>query len=108
MMTDLEARLRRYRPVGPPADLRDRVVAASASAPMADGTWQWLLPLGAAAAIVLFSTLARDARRQAALDPSSDDRTRGSLVGVMTDALNGDVQLAKHIVAIEFVEEPIE
>lgn len=107
-MMDAEDRLRRYRPIGPPADLCDRVVAASAAAPGGNRRWPWLLPLGAAAAVVLFSTLARDERRRAALDPSIDDRTRGSLVGVMTAELNGDAQLARHVVSIEFVEEPIE
>jgi len=103
---DFEDRLRRYRPVGPPAGLRDRVVAASAPAPSTVRGWHWLLPVGAAAAIVLFSTLARYERERAALDPSSDDRTRGSLVSMMSDELSGNVLLARHLASIEFVEDP--
>src|SRR5262249_18945706 len=106
-MMDFEERLGRYRPIGTPSSLRNRVLTA-ASARQPGRRLQWLLPCSAAAAIVLFSTLASHERQKAALDPSTDERTRGSLVGLMTDAFNGDAQLARHAVSIDFVEEPVE
>ena len=54
---EVEDLLRRYRPVGPPADLRARVMAAGASAPR---TWPW----AAAAAVLLGAVCATHAWTQ--------------------------------------------
>ena len=105
---DVDDRLRRFRPIGAPPALRDRIVAASAEHDR-ERWLDWMLPAAAVAALVLFSVLARHERQQAAIDPSTEDQTRHALVDVMTDELRGDALLAKHVVSIEFVEDaPVE
>lgn len=104
---DVEERLRRVRPIGAPPELRDRVLAAASTAPRArKRPADWLWPIGAAAAIVVLSLLAAGERRQAMQDPSTAEHRRSVLLGALTDALAGDAVLARHVVNIEFVEEP--
>ena len=55
-MSDIEDLLKRYRPAGPPPDLRARVLRA-AEAPRSSGLREWLPALAAAALIALLSAL---------------------------------------------------
>ena len=61
---DVERRLRRYRPVGPSNDLRDRIIDSAMRRP---SRWREWIPAAAAfiAAVVCY-TLAASARRDAA------------------------------------------
>jgi hypothetical protein len=56
-MSDVEDRLSRYRPAGPPANLRGSVLRAAASSPRSSRLREWLPAIAAAALIVLFSAL---------------------------------------------------
>ena len=82
---EIEARLRRLRPQGPPAELRGRVVAAAAPKTALRG--EWLLPLIAAAAAIVLYVLAGNARASAIktdADPSMD-----AAVDAFTEQLGG-------------------
>jgi len=56
-MSDVEDRLSRYRPAGPPTDLRGSVLRAAASPPRSSRLREWLPAIAAAALIALFSAL---------------------------------------------------
>lgn len=89
-MNDIEERLHRYRPSGPPAALRGRVLHAVDAPAAATGGRPWLawVPAAAvAAAIVVFQLLA--ARVQSDIDSQTADRAREELVDMMTTALGG-------------------
>lgn len=85
---DIEDRLRRYRPSGPPAALRGHVLRGL-DAPKAGGRpWiAWVPAAAAAAAIAVFQLLG--ARVQSDIDSRTADRAREELVDTMTTALGG-------------------
>jgi len=56
-MSDFEDRLSRYRPAGPPPDLRGSVVRAAASSPRSSRLREWMPAIAAAALIALLSAL---------------------------------------------------
>ncbi len=62
-MDDLDTRLQRYRAVGPPPDLRDRI-ARAAEAPRPARLREWLPALAAVAATLAFYALAAGVRGQ--------------------------------------------
>src|SRR4030095_7165669 len=95
---DIEDRLARVRPVGPPADLRDRVLARR---PTPRAGFEWVWAVSAAAALVLLSTLAARERRQALSDPTTADRTRTVLVRALTDAFGDDELLARQVATVQ-------
>ena len=64
-MDELEDLLRRFRPLGPPADLRERIGAWSRHARL----MEWWPSVAAAAAVVILYTLAADSRRDLAPPP---------------------------------------
>lgn len=77
-MDDFEERLQRYRPLGPPPDLRGRVVASVSRERLAGRpSWlrAWLAPVAAAIVAVLFSWLAANERQLIAsyVPPPADD-----------------------------------
>jgi hypothetical protein len=65
-MDELEERLKRYRPVGPPLGLRARVVAPARTPAR---RLAWLPSVAAAAAAVVFHVLAASARHDLADEP---------------------------------------
>lgn len=82
-MDQLETLLRRYRPTGPPPELRDRVIRPRLR-------WrEWLLPTAAAAAAVMFYALTDATRRQVVNGPSAD-AAREVAVAELTAQLGGD------------------
>ena len=82
-MDQLETLLRRYRPIGPPPELRDRVIRPRLR-------WrEWLLPTAAAAAAVVFYALTDATRRQFVNGPSAD-AAREVAVAELTTQLGGD------------------
>jgi hypothetical protein len=64
-MDDLDTRLTRYRAVGPPPGLRDRIARAADAAPP-PRTLEWLPALAAAAATIVFYVLASGVHGQLA------------------------------------------
>lgn len=107
-MDDLERRVYRYRPVGPPAALRMRITALVRERNERSDR-EWVLPLSAAAAAAMFYTFAVVERR--AVLPA-EDPTRAALVRRLTEQLGGDESardLARHIVSLEYQPEvPVE
>jgi hypothetical protein len=99
---EIEARLRRVRPQGPPAALRRRVVAAAARKPAPRG--EWLLPLTAAAAAFVLYALADQARASAVGGPLMTNPTDDAIVRTVTEQLGGG-PLAQYVASrIQFVE----
>ena len=86
-MDELEDRLKRYRPVGPPADLRARIVAA---AEPASRRWAWVPSAAAAAAACLFYVLAASARRDLSAELVKTDPHRDAIVHALAADLGGD------------------
>jgi hypothetical protein len=86
---DLEKRLQRYRPAGPPPELRDRIVSA---ARRTRRLRDWLPLLAAAAAVVLFSALASKERAQigALAANAADAEARQAMLSEIAAALGGD------------------
>jgi hypothetical protein len=84
-MDELEERLRRYRPVGPPPGLRARVVALARTP--ARRRLAWLPSVAAAAAAVVFYVLAAGARR----DLFDELRTRDPRPEAITRALAAEL-----------------
>jgi hypothetical protein len=94
-MNDLESRLNRYRPSGPPVELRARVVAASGAtgALPSDRRAPWLswLPAAAAAAIaILFSTLSANVSARLAVSLGPGDGARAAAVADLAAQLGND------------------
>jgi hypothetical protein len=73
-MDDLEEQLRRYRPAGPPADLRARVVE-SARVAGAGGLREWLPAVAAALVAMLFYWMAANEGQRLAgyVSPAAQD-----------------------------------
>jgi hypothetical protein len=83
----VEERLKKYRPAGPPAELRARVLDRPTAARMRD----WLPAAIAAAAIVLFSFLSLNARRELAASMTTVTEQRERRVTALATALGGGV-----------------
>jgi len=95
-MDDLEHQLRRYRPVGPPAELRARVVAAGRTG--APRRWAWVPSAAAMAAAFLFYVLAASARRDLTAELTKADRYRDVIVRALAADLGGGEE-ASHVAA---------
>lgn len=89
-MDELEDRLRRYRPVGPPSSLRARVVATDVSS--ARRRWVWVPSAVAAAAAFTFYVLAASARRDLSQELTRIDPRREAVVRALASDLGGDEQ----------------
>lgn len=86
---EVEAHLRRYRPIGPPPDLRGRVVGAR----LGDGrpgALGWLSLAATVTLIVVFHTLA--ARESNDIDRmlAAQDRGREAAIREIEEVLGGD------------------
>jgi hypothetical protein len=99
-MDELEDRLRRYRPVGPPASLRGRVVAPHAT-PVRH-RWAWVPCAAAAAAAFTFYALAASARRDLAAELIRMDPRRDAIVQALAADLGGDEEAGR--LAARYVE----
>jgi hypothetical protein len=99
-MDELEDRLKRYRPVGPPADLRARVVAAAST--RAPGPWAWVPSAAAAAAAFLLYVLAASARRDLSAELVKTEPHRDAIVQALAADLGGDVEASE--VAARLIE----
>lgn len=95
---ELEELLRRYRPVGPPLDLRARVLSADTRR-----AWPWAAAAAALlAATVYFHTSANHIVASANV-PASPDAT-DQAISLMTEMLGGDAsarQMAELTIAID-------
>ena len=87
-MDELEERLRRYRPVGPPAGLRARVVAVAQTP--ARRRLLWLPSVAAAAAAVVFYVLAASARRDLSDELRPRDPRPEAIARALAAELGGD------------------
>ena len=91
-MDDLDARLQRYRAVGPPPDLRDRI-ARAADAARPSRAREWLPALAAAAAMIVFYALASGVRGQLVEAQMAPIREQRELVlRELAASLGDDVQ----------------
>jgi hypothetical protein len=99
-MDELEERLRRYRPVGPPPGLRARVVV-DARTP-ARRRLAWLPSVAAAAAAVAFYVLAASARRDLSDELKTRDPRPEAIAGALAAELGGDE--ASRAVAARLIE----
>ncbi|MEP7309313.1 MAG: hypothetical protein ABJA98_27735 [Acidobacteriota bacterium] len=91
-MDELEERLRRYRPVGPPPGLRARVVGPARTPARRRLAW---LPCAAAAAVAItFYSLAAGVRREVAAEISKEETRREAIVQTLTADLGGGVEAA--------------
>lgn len=89
---DLEKALRRYRPSGPPAELRNRALGRDAVARRLQGRrWRdWIYPLaGAAAAFVLYA-LTDSTHRHVLSVTSTADVERETAISELALDLGGD------------------
>lgn len=86
-MDELENLLKRYRPSGPPRELRDRCLGAPVDGRHA--VREWLLPAAAAAAAIVFYVLASGVQREL-LRVDSSNEAREAAIAAMTAELGGD------------------
>jgi hypothetical protein len=94
---ELDDLLRRYRPSGPPSDLRDRVLEVRR--PVLDGgrpfqrrrpAREWAYPFAAAVAALIFYALTDSVERRVISATSNADREREAAVVRITVELGGD------------------
>ena len=96
VMSDIEDRLRRYRPGGPAAELRGQVIEASRTArPSQDGHRQmrlrdWVPAAIAASVVIIFHLLASNVRGDVSSRFASADRAREAMVTDLASELGGD------------------
>jgi hypothetical protein len=89
-MNDIEDRLNRYRPSGPPKELRARVVETRREVPSPRSRVLWWLPaMSAAAATLLFALLAGRARGDVVRRMAGIDAQQAEAVTALTAALGG-------------------
>ena len=85
---EVEAQLRQYRPAGPPAGLRGRIVGGFQSQPVR--RWlQWCPAAAAAVVVALFSMLAADSRASLAAVSSHGAQERERRVAELSALLGG-------------------
>jgi hypothetical protein len=87
---ELEDLLKRYRPSGPPAELRGRVLGGEPVGRRQGRRWrQWFLPAAVAAAAVVFYVLASGVQREMG-GVESHEEAREAAIAAMTANLGGD------------------
>jgi hypothetical protein len=87
---DLEVLLRRYRPAGPPTGLHDRVLSAGRPADPRRSVREWLWPLGAAAAALVFYLLANGVQLDLLSRTESENGDREAAIAALTADFGGD------------------
>jgi len=88
-MDDFERLFEHYRVVGPPDDLRDRILSGAASR-SSKGLAAWLVSAGAVAAAAVFSVLAGRVGDEIARRAGEADHGRAAAVHELAEALGGD------------------
>jgi hypothetical protein len=100
LTVELEKALRRYRPTGPPGELRTRVLGGESAGrssqsdpvgrPFQGRPWrEWLLPAAAAAAAIVFYVLASGVQRDVLRVEGSND-AREAAIAAIAIGLGGD------------------
>src|SRR2546425_9721460 len=106
-MDDLETRLQRYRAVGPPPDLRDRIArAADASRPLRAREWLPALAAAALATTFVFYVLAAGVRSQlveAQMAPIREQRE--VVLRQLAASLGGDVHAQEEAERLLWLDE---
>jgi len=100
---DLERILQRYRPVGPPDELRHRVGEPLAQAD-ARPARSWSLPAAAAAAAIVLYALAANVRDAAMPERAAENAARQTRLIELTTTLGGDAiarEAAEHLMELE-------
>jgi hypothetical protein len=113
---ELEDLLRHYRPAGPPPEFREQLTAAVRRARETDvgrpfqgrpTVREWLLPVAAAAAAIIFYTLTASVQRQLIQPYAEEDGVRETAIAELTANLGGDdaarLQAEQVIATIEAV-----
>ena len=92
MTVDFEEALRRYRPSGPPAELRDRVLSPDTAGRSRHGRRlaDWLYPLAAAAAAMTFYALTDSTHRRVMSATSPAKAEREAAITQLAADLGGD------------------
>jgi hypothetical protein len=92
LSVELEEALRRYRPSGPPAGLRDRALGRDdVGRPFQGRRWrEWLAPAAAAAAAFLLYALTDSAHRRVISATSPADGDRETAIAETAVDLGGD------------------
>lgn len=88
-MNELEDLLRRYRPAGPPAELRARAMDVGRPFNGRHAVRDWLLPIATAAAAIIFYALADSVQRQM-IEPAADAEGREAAIAALAANLGGD------------------
>jgi hypothetical protein len=93
-MDELEDLLQRYRPAGPPAELRDRITSAAerdVAKPFraAESVQRWLPAAAAALIAVVFSMLANGVRRDVADQLGKGELPREAVVSELAASMGG-------------------
>src|ERR1700688_2998260 len=96
VMSDIEDRLRRYRPAGPAPELRDQVMEVGRAArPSQEGHGRlrlrdWVPAAIAASVAIIFHLLASNVRGDVSFRFASADRAREAMVMDLASELGGD------------------
>jgi hypothetical protein len=110
-MDDPEELLRRYRPLSPPPELRDRIAAAGRTSGVArslgpkNAFRRWLPAAAAALIAVTFSMLASGARRDVAQQLGKGALTRAAVVSELAASLGGGPAAAEEAERLVQLEE---
>jgi len=107
-MNDIEDKLRRFRPGGPPPDLRARVIAATQRG-KPNRLLEWVPAAVAAGVAVAFYLLGAGARADADAFFSEAQQQRTALVDQIAGSLGDDPlarQAAEEIVGAAYVNPP--
>lgn len=88
-MDELDDLLRRYRPSGPPEELRDRVLDAGRPFQGRRVTRDWIYPIAAAAAAITLYALTDATHRRVMSATSAAAAEREAAVAAMTADLGG-------------------
>ena len=89
-MDEFDQLLRRYRPSGPPEELRDRVLEAGRPFQGRRPAWEWAYPFAAAVAALIFYALTDSVERRVISATSYADLEREAAVVRITVELGGD------------------
>ena len=99
-MDELERRLRAYRPVGPPPELRERVLKTRNRS-----LWEWLPAAVAAALVITFYGLSANINRELANQFSAAQAARTAAADALAASLGGDTLAREEAERLVWLEE---